>query len=118
MPSYTQDNRPLSVTTPLGKDVLLLERLSGEEAVSLYRSTPDLKAVILDLTMPEMDGEECFRQLQLLDPKVRVIMSSGFSEQDVVQKFDGHALAGFIQKPYTLKALREVMRKAFPPQAL
>ncbi|UPU34760.1 CHASE domain-containing protein [Geomonas paludis] len=84
----------------------------GEEALSLYRDNPDVKAVILDLTMPGMDGEECFRQLQLLDPKVRVIMSSGFSEQDVVQKFDDRALAGFIQKPYTLKALREVMRKA------
>ncbi|MBJ6752485.1 CHASE domain-containing protein [Geomonas anaerohicana] len=91
---------------------------NGEEALSLYREHPDVRAVILDLTMPGMDGEECFRQLQALDPKVQVIMSSGFSEQDVVQKFDGRVLGGFIQKPYTLKALKEVMRKAFPPQAL
>ena len=38
-------------------------------------------------------------------------MSSGFSEQDVVQKFAGQGLAGFIQKPYNLRALREIMRK-------
>ncbi|MBU5638744.1 CHASE domain-containing protein [Geomonas sp. Red69] len=84
----------------------------GEEALSLYRENPDIKAVLLDLTMPGMDGEEAFRQLQLIDPKVRVVMSSGFSQQDVVQKFDGKGLVGFIQKPYTLKVLREVMRKA------
>ncbi|MBU5612987.1 CHASE domain-containing protein [Geomonas azotofigens] len=83
----------------------------GPEAISVYRDNPDVTAVILDLTMPGMDGEECFRQLQLLDPKVRVIMSSGFSEQDVVRKFDGKGLAGFIQKPYTLNVLKEVMRK-------
>ncbi|QWV94693.1 CHASE domain-containing protein [Geomonas oryzisoli] len=85
---------------------------SGAEALSVYRDNPDIKAVLLDLTMPGMDGEEAFRELRQLDPSVQVIMSSGFSEQDVVQKFDGKALAGFIQKPYSLKVLREVMRKA------
>ncbi|WP_224982984.1 CHASE domain-containing protein [Geomonas agri] len=89
-----------------------LTAANGETALALYRENPDVKAVLLDLTMPGMDGEEVFRQLQQLDPKVQVIMSSGFSEQDVVQKFDGKGLAGFIQKPYTLNVLREVTRKA------
>ncbi|WP_224960859.1 CHASE domain-containing protein [Geomonas subterranea] len=83
----------------------------GEEALALYRENPDVRTILLDLTMPGMDGEECFRRLQLLDPEVRVIMSSGFSEQDVVSKFDGKGLTGFIQKPYTLKGLKDVMRK-------
>ncbi|MBJ6799908.1 CHASE domain-containing protein [Geomonas propionica] len=89
-----------------------LTAAGGEEALSLYRDNPDVKAVILDLTMPGMDGEECLRRLQLINPQVQVIMSSGFSQQDVVQKFGDSELAGFIQKPYTLKVLREVMRKA------
>jgi CheY-like chemotaxis protein len=65
--------------------------------------------VILDLTMPHMDGEQCFRALREIDAKVRVIMSSGFNEQEVSEKFLGKGLSGFIQKPYTLSALREVL---------
>lgn len=93
----------------LGFTPLLAE--DGLQAVALYRENVDVRAVILDLTMPGMDGEHCFRELQSMNPRVTVIMSSGFSEQDVVQKFDGKGLAGFIQKPYTLKVLREVMRR-------
>uniref|UniRef100_C6E3Q8 histidine kinase n=1 Tax=Geobacter sp. (strain M21) TaxID=443144 RepID=C6E3Q8_GEOSM len=84
---------------------------SGAEAIETFKNHRDLRAVILDLTMPGMDGEECFRELRGIDPEVKVIMSSGFSEQEVVQKFAGEELAGFIQKPYTLKTLKEVMRK-------
>lgn len=84
---------------------------SGAEAIETFKNNKDLLAVILDLTMPGMDGEECFRALRGIDPEVKVIMSSGFSEHEVVQKFAGEELAGFIQKPYTLKTLKEVMRK-------
>ncbi|HBA87800.1 MAG TPA: hybrid sensor histidine kinase/response regulator [Geobacter sp.] len=83
----------------------------GREALAVFKDNRDIRAVILDLTMPRMDGQQCFRELRLVDPGVKVIMSSGFSEQDVVQKFAGQGLAGFIQKPYNLRALREIMRK-------
>ena len=83
----------------------------GLEALAVFKENPDLRGVILDLTMPRMDGEHCFRELRLLNPDIKVIMSSGFSEQDVVQKFDGKGLAGFIQKPYKLNALKEIMRR-------
>lgn len=68
--------------------------------------------VILDLTMPHMDGEQCFRELRLLKPDVKVIMSSGFSEHEVAQKFAGKGLAGFIQKPYKLSLLKDVIKGA------
>ncbi|BCG46476.1 Multi-sensor hybrid histidine kinase [Citrifermentans bremense] len=93
----------------LGFTTVLAE--SGAEAIEIFKGNRDLRAVILDLTMPGMDGEECFRELRRIDPEAKVIVSSGFSEQDVVQKFPGKELAGYIQKPYTLKALKEVMRK-------
>jgi len=82
----------------------------GREAIRRFRETPDLAFVILDLTMPHMDGERCFRELRQLDPKVKVIMSSGYNEQEVVQKFMGRGLAGFIQKPYKVSDLKEVIR--------
>ena len=81
----------------------------GREALELYRERrPDL--VILDLTMPHLDGEQAFRELRQLDPGVRVIMSSGYNEMEVTQKFAGKGLAGFIQKPYTFETLRAALR--------
>ena len=84
----------------------------GSEGVAAYKQHPDIAFVILDLTMPHMDGEQCFRELRQLKPDVKVIMSSGFSEQEVAQKFVGKGLAGFIQKPYKLSMLKDVIRGA------
>ena len=83
---------------------------NGREAVEIFSSTPDIAFVILDLTMPHMDGEQCFRELRRLDPDVKVILSSGYSEHEVTRKFVGKGLAGFIQKPYTLSVLKEAIR--------
>jgi CheY-like chemotaxis protein len=82
----------------------------GREAVEIFKSRNNISFVILDLTMPHMDGEQCFRELRQIDPNVRVIMSSGFSEQEVTQKFIGKGLAGFIQKPYRLSAIRDAVK--------
>jgi PAS domain S-box-containing protein len=82
----------------------------GREAVEIFKNTPDIAFVILDLTMPHMDGEQCFRELRYLKPDVKVIMSSGYNEQEVTQKFVGKGLAGFVQKPYRLSTLKETIR--------
>jgi DNA-binding NtrC family response regulator len=78
----------------------------GEAALNAYRNCPGKVAlVLLDLTMPVMSGEETLRQLQLIDPKVKVLLTSGYNEVEAVQRFAGKGLAGFIQKPYTAAAL-------------
>ena len=82
----------------------------GRAAVETFKSTPDIAFVILDLTMPHMDGEQCFRELRQLDHGVKVIMSSGYNEQEVTQKFAGKGLSGFIQKPYKMSKLQEIIR--------
>ena len=82
----------------------------GREGITAYKQNPDIAFVILDLTMPHIDGEQCFRELRQLQPDVKVIMSSGFSEHEVTQKFAGKGLAGFIQKPYKLSALKNAIR--------
>jgi CheY-like chemotaxis protein len=87
----------------------------GREAVEMFRNTPEIAFVILDLTMPHMDGEQCFRELRLLKPDVKVIMSSGYNEQEVTQKFIGKGLAGFIQKPYRLSSLRDTIQSVLQP---
>ncbi len=94
----------------------MLERLGfkamtapdGRAALELFRKHGDkIACVLLDLTMPHMDGEETFRELRLLRPSVRVILCSGYNEQDATQRFTGEGLAGFLQKPYTMMELRE-----------
>jgi CheY-like chemotaxis protein len=100
----------------------MLERLGfkvltandGSQGVASYREhTAEIDCVLLDLTMPHMDGEETFREMRRIHSGVRVILSSGYNEQDVIQRFAGKGLAGFIQKPYTLEPLRAAIQKAF-----
>ena len=82
----------------------------GGEAIEICKSTSDIAFVILDLTMPRMDGEQCFRELRKLNPDLKVIMSSGYHEQEVTQRFLGQGLTSFIQKPYKLSKLSEVIK--------
>lgn len=92
----------------LGLNVLLAE--DGRQAVELYRERKqEITLVLLDLTMPHMNGEEAFRELRTLNPDVQVILASGYSETDVGSRFTGKGLAGCLQKPYTLNKLRSLL---------
>jgi PAS domain S-box-containing protein len=82
----------------------------GREALDVFKNTPGIYFVILDLTMPHLDGEQCFVALKEISPDIKVLISSGFSEHEVTQKFAGKGLAGFIQKPYKLSAFKEAIR--------
>jgi CheY-like chemotaxis protein len=84
----------------------------GRQAVETFKKIKaDVTLVLLDLTMPHLDGEACFRELRLMKPEVKVILSSGYNEQDVVNLFAGKGLAGFIQKPYTSEELITKVRE-------
>jgi two-component system, cell cycle sensor histidine kinase and response regulator CckA len=85
----------------------------GEDAVRVYREYVDkITCVLLDLTMPKMDGAETFGELRRLHPGVRVILSSGCGEEWAMARIAGLGWAGFIQKPYQyaeiVSRLREV----------
>ena len=62
--------------------------------------------------MPVMNGEETLRHLQTVNPRVKVLLSSGYNEVEAVQRFAGKGLAGFIQKPYTAAGLAEKVKDA------
>jgi CheY-like chemotaxis protein len=82
----------------------------GLEAVETVKR-PDLKVdvVLMDLTMPHMDGREAFQAIRRLQPDLPVILSSGYNEQESIQEFMGRNLAAFLQKPYTLKSLERTV---------
>ena len=83
----------------------------GQEAVEIFSAAPGRFAfVLLDLTMPRMDGEQAFTELRRLRPDVRVVLMSGFNAQEALVRFDGRGLASFLQKPFTVAALRAVLQ--------
>ena len=93
----------------LGFSVVLAA--DGREAVEKFRAEPArFVFVLLDLTMPHLDGEETFRQLRLLNPGVRVILTSGFNHHEAINRFVGKGLAGFIQKPFELANFSKTVR--------
>jgi two-component system cell cycle sensor histidine kinase/response regulator CckA len=88
---------------------------NGLRGVELFREWQDeVDVVILDLTMPVMDGEEALWHLREIRPNLKVILSSGYSEIDATRRFSGKGLAGFLQKPYTARKLGEAVRQALP----
>lgn len=76
----------------------------------------EIVAVLLDMTMPHMGGEETFRALRRIDAAIPVIVMSGYTEEDIVGRFAGKGLAGFLHKPFSPASvqakLRDVLQRA------
>ena len=80
----------------------------GLSGLELFREHQhDIRAVLLDLTMPHMNGEEVFSEIQRIRTDVPVILSSGYSEEEAVRQFAGNPFHAFIQKPYQIETLVE-----------
>jgi DNA-binding NtrC family response regulator len=89
-----------------GYTVLLAK--DGEQGLKLFRESADsIRCILLDLTMPSMNGEETLHRLRGIRTDIPVILSSGFDEIEVVSRFEGQGLAGFLQKPYKSTMLVE-----------
>ena len=100
----------------------MLERLGfrvvtacdGLEALHILQYNAEkFVLVILDLTMPRLNGEDTYHEIRNRDYQLPVILSSGYNEQEVVQRFSGKGLSGFIQKPYQLNQLERKLRELF-----
>lgn len=81
----------------------------GHEAIRQYVLRDDFAFVILDLTMPVMDGEQTFRQLRDINPEVKVVITSGYSDEEVSRRFEGKGIKGILQKPFDMATLRKVI---------
>ncbi len=95
----------------MGFDILMAS--DGLEALEQFKASPvPIRAVLMDLTMPHLGGVETFRELRRLDPRCRVVLTSGYNEQDAIQNFLGKGLAAFVQKPFLRGELMRAMQKA------
>ena len=89
----------------------------GQVGVEAFRLTPEeFQVVLLDLTMPRMDGADAFTEIRRIRPDCRVLLMSGFNEADAVARFAGKGLAGFVQKPFRLPDLREKVQQILGTQ--
>ncbi len=85
----------------------------GRAAVEAFAADPGaFAAVLLDLAMPVMNGEEALERMQEIQPGVRVVLSSAYPEMEALSKFRDRRLAGFLQKPYTATALARKIKQA------
>jgi len=96
--------------TDLGFTVV--QACDGQEAVDIFKKDPAKFAlVLLDMTMPHLDGAETFREMRRIRADLKVILSSGYSEQTATSGFVGKGLAGFLHKPYRHEELEAIVRK-------
>ena len=95
----------------LGYKVSLVD--SGQKAIALYKKGRRFDAVILDMNMPKMSGKDTFIKLKEIDDKIKVIISTGYSNRaiDTTQLRD--MVCGFLQKPYQLEELSNTLRVVF-----
>ena len=89
---------------------------NGAEAIELYRSAMEsghpFDVAILDLTIPDgMGGKEAVQELLEIDPEIKAIVSSGFSEDSVVTDFQRYGFRGVIEKPYHFEELRDLLSR-------
>ncbi|MBF0499455.1 MAG: response regulator [Candidatus Riflebacteria bacterium] len=84
----------------------VLTASDGFQGLEIFKNAPnDIRLILLDLTMPKMDGEETFRELRKIRGDVRVVLTSGYSEKEATQYFNQGDLAGFLPKPFTIAEL-------------
>jgi len=99
----------------MGFDVITA--VDGVDGIEQYqRHRNEIVAVLLDMTMPRLDGIGCYRELQRIDEHVTVIISSGYSEDEAMGRFRGEGVAGFVQKPYLPEVLEKTLRHVVAPE--
>ena len=93
----------------MGFEVVLAE--NGRLGVEVFRrATEEFRLVLLDMTMPELDGEEAFREMRRIRDGLKAVLMSGYNEQTATSRFVGKGLAGFVQKPFRYDELMAVVR--------
>ncbi|MCP4136146.1 MAG: response regulator [bacterium] len=87
-----------------GYEVILAE--NGEEGIKIFKERyKEIKAILLDMVMPKLSGKETFMKLKDIDPGLKVLLASGFMQDERVEKLQELGIKDFIQKPYTMDTI-------------
>ena len=100
-----------------GMGFTVLDARDGVEAVEIFRRRRDeIRLVLCDLTMPRMDGWETLTALRQLSPDLPVILSSGYSEAQVMEGHHSELPQAFLRKPCGFNTLRDAIARATAPK--
>ncbi len=100
-----------SLLREFGYDVIAAN--SGHDGVAQYQKhAAQIDAVVLDMTMPDLSGGEVLDELRRHDPLVRVVLCSGYTEEDIASRIETAQVSAFLQKPYSAAALVSAIERA------
>ena len=115
----------LEITTLILEDAgfLVAAFISPTEAITYYKQHQhEIHAIILDMTMPEMDGITCAKTLWSINAQATIILSSGYTVEDITQQHQDVKFHAFLQKPYLphtlVKQLESILCSNSPEPAL
>jgi PAS domain S-box-containing protein len=90
--------------------------LGGREAIEILRADPEaIEAIVLDLVMPDLDGEQTLGLVRQIAPRVPVVLTSGYDEERASQRFAPGQVTAFLRKPYAADELVEKIEQALRP---
>jgi CheY-like chemotaxis protein len=90
----------------------VLTAKDGKEAIDVYRKTGDeIDMVLLDMVLPGVSGSVVYDKMKAINPKIKVILSSGYSIDGQASEMLERGCDGFLQKPFTMRALSEKIRE-------
>ena len=90
----------------------VLEAADGREALAIFaRRSQDIRAVLLDLSLPSLCGEAAVREMRRIRPDVRIVVMTGHHRQAAAKMLGGEPIAWFVQKPFGIAALLEPLRE-------
>jgi two-component system, cell cycle sensor histidine kinase and response regulator CckA len=94
----------------IGFEVLAVE--TGREAIREFeRRSAEVRVVVLDVTMPDLSGDQVLKELRRIRPDIPVLLCSGYSEDEMSDRFSPEDLESFLQKPYTFDLFRDRLRQ-------
>ncbi len=90
-----------------------LQAADGMEGLEVFRANrAQIGCVLVDLTMPRLDGPATVKEMQQIDPNTRVILMTGYAEDDARERFEGLQVAAYLEKPFDLPRLRAAIESA------
>lgn len=91
----------------------VVQAADGAEAIAILRERrAEISAMLLDHSMPGLSGEQVLAELEREGLAVPVVLTSGHDRTALERRFAGHAVAGYLQKPFRIEALGETVRRA------
>ncbi len=100
-----------TATILAGLGFSVVTAVDGQEALEKFEADQDgFDLVLMDFTMPRLNGHEAFERMRALRPDVPVILCSGYSEQDIIHEFREQDLTGFLLKPYLVSDLKRTLQ--------